>query len=67
MDNDSNPEIVNQRKQVWACFDKMVKLMLLTSTVEEQRHSFQNQLTQFTTTVTNAWGETNITHYMVIC
>ena len=53
-DNDSNPEFVNQRKQVWDSFDKMVKLMMLTSTVEEQRRSFQNQLIQFTTAVTNA-------------
>lgn len=63
---DPNPDLVNQRMFVWVCFDKMVKLMALTSTVEEQRRSFQDHLTEFTTAVTNAWGETNITHYMVM-
>jgi hypothetical protein len=65
-DSDPNPVLVNRRKQVWACYDKMVKLMMLTSTTEDQRRRFQNHLTEFTTAVTIAWGETNITHYMVI-
>ena len=65
-DNDPNPNFVNQRRHVWASFDKLVKLMTLSTTVEEHRRCFQNQLIQFTTAVTNTWGETNITHYMVI-
>ena len=58
-DNDSNVELTNKRKQVWAHFDKLMHLMGLTKTTEEQR------VMEFTKVYTLAWGEGNITHYMV--
>lgn len=64
-DNDSNVHNVNNRKLVWASFDKMVKVMCLASTTNEQREKFHNLLKEFTDAVVTAWGETNITHYMV--
>ena len=64
-DNDSNVELTNKRKQVWAQFDKLVQLMGLTKTIEEQRESFQTACMEFTKVYTLAWGESNITHYMV--
>ena len=63
--NDSNARNVNSRKQVWASFEKMVKIMCLASTTIEQCQQFQNSLKEFTNAVVTAWGETNITHYMV--
>lgn len=64
-DNDPSPRVVNLRKQVWSTFDKLFSLMTLTTTTEEQRNLFQVVLVEFTTSVTRAWGESNITHYMV--
>lgn len=54
------------REQVWANFNKVVRLMSQSSTSEEMRKQFQVELQSFMKAMVCTWGELNIVHYMVV-
>ena len=64
-DNEVDPIVVNHRRQVWASFNKVLRLMNRSHTTVQERSLFQENLLEFTKSVVTSWGETNITHYMV--
>ena len=64
-DKDSNPVLVNTRKQVWHHFEQVVQFMWKPQTTSEQQNLFKTQVSNFTKAFVQAWGESNITHYMV--
>ena len=61
----TEPGLVITREKVWSSFNKMVKLMNKAKTTSEERNCFKEVLREFTKAMVHAWGETNITHYMV--
>ena len=42
------PCLVNQRKQIWIHFNKMVQIMNQSSTTTQERAAFQQHVAQFT-------------------
>ena len=59
------PSLVNQRKQLWIHFNKMVQIMNQSSTTTQERAAFQQHVAQFTQSLIASWGESKATHYMV--
>lgn len=64
-DEDSNPVLVNLRRQVWHYFEQVVQIMWKPQTTSEQQNLFKDHISNFTKAFVQAWGESNITHYMV--
>ena len=64
-DQDSNPVLVNLRRQVWHHFELVVQIMWKPQTTSEQQNLFKDHNSNFTKAFVQAWGENNITHYMV--
>ena len=61
----SDPNLALLREKVWVDFNAVVRLMSLQITTPNERQQFTEAIRNFTTSFVNAWGEVNITHYIV--
>ena len=60
---DTNVHNINNQRQVWASFNKMVTIMRFVSTTSEECQQFQHLLKEFThAIVVTTWRKTNINH-----
>ena len=61
----SDPNLALLREKVWVDFNAVVRLMSLQITTPNERQQFTEAIRKFTTSFVNAWGEVNVTHYIV--
>ena len=54
------------RAKVWPKLDAFVKLLRQSQSDEMYYEKFRMAVTEFTQLMVKAWGETHITHYIVI-
>ena len=56
------PSLVNQHKQIWIHFNKMVQIMNQSSITTQEQAAFQQHVAQFTQSLIASWGESKATH-----
>ena len=64
--NASHPSTMTLRAKVWPKLDAFVKLLHQSQSDEMYYEKFRMAVIEFTQLMVKAWGETHITHYMVI-
>ena len=63
---ESKPMEVNKRMLLWKRLDEFLKLLRKQKTTPTYAINFQNAISLLLTSIKKAWGENDITYYLVI-